>query len=106
MANSFSKLMNSTNNNPSTEEIRRFVQENFSEVDELESAILPDWQENPPILNKIQEPKYKEWLKELNNLWVTLSRRIRRDVEQNPNRYSIIYVNNTFIIPGGRFKGK
>lgn len=97
--------MKATNNSPNRTAVAVFVKENFAMQDELENATLSDWKENPAILKTIQDPGFREWAKNLNNIWKNLARKIKTDVVINPQRHSLIYVNNTFIIPGGRFKG-
>ncbi|XP_032669462.1 trehalase-like isoform X2 [Odontomachus brunneus] len=104
LCDSFNAFMKATNNSPNSTEVDIFVQENFAMQDELENATLPDWKENPAILRLIQDPKFREWAKDLNKIWRMLARKIKSDVIVNPQRHSLIYVNNTFIIPGGRFK--
>lgn len=101
----FNALMKATNNSPNRNEIEAFVGENFAMQDELENSTLPDWKQNPSILNRIHDPQYRDWAKRLNYIWKTLARKINKDLVDNPQRHSLIYVNNTFIIPGGRFKG-
>lgn len=97
--------MKITNNSPNRSEVATFVAENFAMQDELDNATLPDWKENPDFLKSIQDPQFREWAKRLNYIWKTLARKIKDDVMINPQRHSLIYVNNTFVIPGGRFKG-
>jgi len=97
--------MKDTNNSPNRSEVATFVEENFAMQDELDNSTLPDWKENPAILKSIQDPQYREWANRLNYIWKTLARKINNDLVRNPQRHSLIYVNNTFIIPGGRFKG-
>ncbi|XP_020280302.1 trehalase-like [Pseudomyrmex gracilis] len=100
----FNAFMKATNNSPNRTAVAVFVKENFAMQDELENATLSDWKENPAILKTIQDPGFREWAKNLNNIWKNLARKIKTDVVINPQRHSLIYVNNTFIIPGGRFK--
>ncbi|XP_070149009.1 trehalase [Polyergus mexicanus] len=102
--NNFNVLMKATNNSPNRSEVATFVGENFAMQDELDNSTLPDWKENPAILKSIQDPQFREWARRLNNIWETLARKIKDDVMINPQRHSLIYVNNTFIVPGGRFK--
>lgn len=100
----FYQLMNATNNKPSRMQLARYVNENFASSNELTNWTLPDWTENPSILKRIQEPKYREWAKHLNDIWNDLARKMTDDVEKHPDRHSLIYVKNGFIVPGGRFK--
>ncbi|XP_058797817.1 trehalase-like [Phymastichus coffea] len=100
----FQKLMKATNNAPSKDQIRNFVKENFSSMNELENATLPDWNPKPELLEWVRDPLYREWVADLNEIWKGLAKRMTTNVRDNPKRHSLIYVNNTFIIPGGRFK--
>ena len=102
---SFEKLMSESSRNPTKQQVESFVRENFENVDELINATLPDWRANPSIMERIHDPHYRAWVADLNEIWKTLARRMTTDVRDNPSRHSLIYVNNTFIIPGGRFKG-
>lgn len=105
-SNSFYHLMNATGNNPSRSQLTEFVHDNFESSNELINWTLPDWTENPSILSRIQEPKYREWLRHLNEIWKDLARKMNYDVAKYPERHSLIYVKKGFIVPGGRFKGK
>ncbi|XP_076622005.1 trehalase [Colletes latitarsis] len=100
----FYALMNATNNAPNRMQLTRYVNENFASSNELRNWTLPDWTEEPPILKRIQDPKYREWAKDLNRIWKELARKMNDDVAKYPDRHSIIYVENGFIVPGGRFK--
>ncbi|KYN44386.1 Trehalase [Trachymyrmex septentrionalis] len=100
----FNVLMKATSNSPNRTEVAKFVAENFAMRDELDNSTLPDWKENPGILKSIKDLQYRKWAKRLNYIWKTLARKINNDLVVNPQRHSLIYVNNTFIIPGGRFK--
>ncbi|XP_008215783.2 trehalase [Nasonia vitripennis] len=100
----FEALMNATGKNPSKQQVQEFVGANFLEADELLNVTLPDWNPEPAILRRIWDPRYRQWAADLNEIWKGLARRMTTDVRDNPKRHSLIYVNNTFIIPGGRFK--
>ncbi|XP_072763574.1 trehalase [Anoplolepis gracilipes] len=102
--NNFNALMKATNNSPNRSEVAKFVSENFAMQDELDNSTLPDWKENPTILKNIQDPQFREWARRLNYIWKTLARKIKDDVMIDPQRHSLIYVNHTFIVPGGRFR--
>lgn len=97
--------MNSTNGSPNPAQVAAFVEKNFAMQDELDNTTLSDWRENPSILKHIQDSKYRQWAKELNYIWKILAKKINGDLVVNPQRHSLIYVDNPFIIPGGRFKG-
>ncbi|XP_076764889.1 trehalase [Xylocopa sonorina] len=100
----FDKLMNATDNKPSQSQLVQFVNENFVSSNELVNWTLPDWTDSPSILKRISDSKFREWARYLNAIWKELARKISSDVAQNPERHSLIYVDNGFIVPGGRFK--
>lgn len=89
---------------PSNSELITFINENLEDGDELEEWIPPDFTETPSILNRIRDTNYKSWAAGLNQVWKTLARKVKEDVKINPDRYSLIYVPNGFVIPGGRFR--
>lgn len=103
MAN-FTNLMKETNNNPSREQIRSFVDDNFIDGDELINWNPPDFDPNPPLLDQIADPKLRQFAKDIINIWPGLGRKVSSDVAVNSDQYSFIYVPNGFIVPGGRFK--
>ncbi|XP_046735752.1 trehalase-like isoform X2 [Diprion similis] len=102
----FNKMMEATNNNPNHTQVSEFVSQNFASESEseLETWTLPDWQENPPILNRVKDEKMKKWMKKLNGIWPQLARKVKPEVAEHPERHSLIYTPNGFIIPGGRFR--
>ena len=79
------------------------MEDNF-EVEglELERWTPDDWTPEPSILKTLTNEKLIGLAKCLNNLWKELSRKICEDVQTNPSLYSIIYVPNGFVVPGGR----
>lgn len=84
------------------EQIRKFVEDNFEDEGlELESWVPEDWTPNPEFIAKLKKPKLRGLARRINLLWKDLSRKIKDDVKNNPNLYSIIYVPNGFVVPGG-----
>ena len=71
---------------------------------ELESYNNTDWVENPKLLDAIKNSEYREWAKHLCAVWKKLVRSINTNVETNSNRHSLIYLKNSFVVPGGRFR--
>ncbi|XP_038212022.1 uncharacterized protein LOC119832422 [Zerene cesonia] len=100
----FSKLMQKTRQNPSREQIASFVDEHFTEGNELEDWRPPDFDPDPPILKGISDLKLREFAKNVIGLWDKLGRKVNPDVDKQSNQYSFLYVPNGFIVPGGRFK--
>jgi alpha,alpha-trehalase len=81
-------------------QVADFVNRAFEVGDELQPWAPDDWTEKPAFLRKIADPSLKEWAKDLNLLWMNLTRKMADDVHTNPEMYSIIYVPNGFVIPG------
>lgn len=93
-----------TGNNPTKDDVRRFVNENFEPGNELENTTLTDFDPNPKFLDEIKDLDVQNFTRQLILKWPTLARHIKTEVTQNSQLYSIIPVDNPFIIPGGRFR--
>ncbi|XP_046406587.1 trehalase isoform X1 [Ischnura elegans] len=101
----FQKMMNATGSKPSRDDVEKFVNEAFDDPgSEMDIWEPKDWKKHPKFLDKIADPALKEWGKDLNDLWKLLGRKIKDEVAENPEHYSIIYVPNPVIVPGGRFR--
>jgi alpha,alpha-trehalase len=87
------------------DQLVRFVNENFeSPGSELIECDAKDWKERPENLLRIQDPRLKEWALTLNGYWKVLCRRIDPKVKTNPDRHSILWVDEHFIVPGGEYR--
>ncbi|KAI1730024.1 trehalase domain-containing protein [Ditylenchus destructor] len=85
--------------------LNRFIEENFEqEGNELIACDLTDWNERPIMLQLIQDHTLREWSMKLNLIWRELCRQIKPDVLEHPDRFSLLYVPKSFVIPGGRFR--
>lgn len=100
----FDELLNQTNNKPTREQIKQFVNDNFDEDKELEPWTPDNFNNNPSFIKRIRDKRLREFGKNVHNIWPTLGRKVRQEVLDNPERYSLIPVTHGFIIPGGRFK--
>ncbi|XP_050431937.1 trehalase-like isoform X2 [Adelges cooleyi] len=89
---------------PSNTTLKQFINENFEDGNELEEWTPTDFTKNPSIITKIRDQNYKQWTHSLNQIWKTLSRKIKDDVKIHPDKYSLIWVPNGFVIPGGIFE--
>ncbi|KAK0422621.1 hypothetical protein QR680_007677 [Steinernema hermaphroditum] len=88
-----------------TEELRKFVDEHFlEEGTELKQCSIPDWQEDPSSLAAISDPTLRKFALDLNAIWKHLCRETDPKVKESPEKYSLIYVPNRFVVPGGRFR--
>jgi alpha,alpha-trehalase len=55
------------------------------------------------VYNRIKDQNFVQFARELNEIWIELSRKMKDEVKDRPELTSIIYVPNPFIIAGGRF---
>nr|CAD54509.1 trehalase [Caenorhabditis elegans] len=79
------KYGNQSSANLNKSDVQAFVNQYFSAAGtELVVCTPDDWQEKPPKLATIADPKLP--------------------IEQHTSRYSLLYVPNSFIVPGGRFR--
>ncbi|CAL8089382.1 unnamed protein product [Orchesella dallaii] len=100
----FQNMMANTSNNPSVDDVKRFLNENFGERgEELTSWDPVDWKPNPEFLNLIQDETLRQFGSELNALWKELGKVIKPEVRDNPDMFSLVYLPNPVILPGGRF---
>ena len=51
-----------------------------------------------------QDPKYKKFAQKLHQKWLSLGRKVAVDVRDSPSVYSLVYLDNPIIVPGGRFR--
>ncbi|KAG8239747.1 hypothetical protein J437_LFUL017388 [Ladona fulva] len=101
----FELFMNSTNSKPSNVEVKQFVNDTFEPPgSEFEDWEPTDWKPNPKFLDNIKDPALRDWGSKLHDRWKELGRKVKKEVAENPDLYSIIYVPNPVIVPGGRFK--
>ncbi|XP_026288506.1 trehalase isoform X1 [Frankliniella occidentalis] len=100
----FQELLQKTGGTPSRDQVVAFVDQSFEDGDELEEWSPPDWTESPSLLGRVADEEFRAWALELNRLWKVLGRRMKEDVRDNPQLYSLLYVPNGFVIPGGRFR--
>jgi len=91
-------------NVPPMTELVKFIDDHLEDGDELEVWNPPDFTNNPSIANRIRDPNYKQWALGLNHVWKTLARKVKDEVKTHPDKYSLIWVPNGFVIPGGRFR--
>ncbi|CAL8348738.1 unnamed protein product [Arctogadus glacialis] len=88
---------------PST--LRDFVGLYFDKPgQEFEPWTPPDWKDNPKLLDRIEDPALAGWAAKLNQLWKSLGRKIRQEVRDHPELYSLIPTPHPLVVPGGRFR--
>ncbi|KAI1701129.1 trehalase domain-containing protein [Ditylenchus destructor] len=88
-----------------TDELKKFIASYFAPYDsELKNCTPSDHKQHPGKLMTIMDPYMRKWALRLNNLWIDLCREMKEEVKTKNERYSLIYVPNQFIVPGGRFR--
>ncbi|CAI6352751.1 unnamed protein product [Macrosiphum euphorbiae] len=101
----FEEKMESWKYNATKDNVKEFVNTFFDkEGSEFEKWIPTDFISEPKVFNSIKDVQLKNWAKNITTIWLDLGRKIKDDVRSRPEYYSIIYLPNPFIIPGGRFR--
>lgn len=100
----FDDLMAATGENPTRQQLAEFLEVNFEDGNELEDWNPTDYKSQPRFLREINDVVVRDFARNLVRLWPILARKIRPEVMQNADMYSLIPVPNGFIIPGGRFR--
>ena len=94
-------------NNPCLDDknlLEKFVEDNFTLENQMEDVAPEDWVPEPKLLSRISDKDYAYFSQELNARWKILCRKIKTEVADNPDQYSLIYLPNPVIVPGGRFR--
>lgn len=90
---------------PTKPEITKFLETYFEGPNkEFEKWNPTDYVESPAFLDKVKDKELRRFGKDLCKTWGHLGRKIKQDVKTNQERYSLIYLDNPFIVPGGRFR--
>ncbi|KJA17435.1 glycoside hydrolase family 37 protein [Hypholoma sublateritium FD-334 SS-4] len=88
--------------------IVNFVDADFTgEGTELEGAILPGFNANPPFLDNVTETLPKAFAQTVNGFWTQLARTTNSSTlcgSSGKCESTLIPLNHTFVVPGGRFR--
>ena len=103
---------NATFNSSTTEgEIVNFLETDFrGEGLELEAVALPAFNANPAFLNNVSDPLLKAWSQTVHGYWTQLIRSTNTSAlcpegtESGPCESTLVPLNHTFVVPGGRFR--
>ncbi|KAL3846756.1 hypothetical protein ACJMK2_017717 [Sinanodonta woodiana] len=91
--------------NYSKNDLHKFVTDHFAGPgEELQEWKPLDFVENPSFLSDIIDADLKDFAKHLCEIWSDLGKTVKIDVKQNPGKYSFIYLEKPFIVPGKRFR--
>lgn len=101
----YHSFMKKYQNNPSRHQVKQFVIHNFDKNNEEFRKWHPtDWKEKPSFLNNVTHKTYKNFGHALNKIWKVLGRKVKSAVKKEKELYSLIWVPNPVIVPGGRFR--
>lgn len=100
----FQTLLNQTKNQPPRQQLMKFVKDNFEDPgQELSSWVPEDWKPMPKFTYDVYDLPLRNWVREVNEKWKLLGRKMSVDVKDSSYLYTQIYIPNPFVIPGGRF---
>lgn len=77
---------------------------------ELEAVSLAEFNANPAFLNNVTDPLMKAWSQTVHGYWTQLIRSTDQSAlcpegtESGSCESSLIPLNHTFVVPGGRFR--
>jgi alpha,alpha-trehalase len=77
---------------------------------ELEAVALPSFNANPAFLSNVSDPLLKAWSQTVHGYWTQLIRSTNASAlcpegtESGSCESSLIPLNHTFVVPGGRFR--
>ena len=91
-------------NSPSKTQIMTFVREHFVMEEQMDDHVPLDWIERPKLISRIKDRQLAKFASDLNSRWKMLCRKIKNEVQRNPELYSLIYLPHPVIVPGGRFR--
>ncbi|XP_035713254.1 trehalase isoform X1 [Folsomia candida] len=101
----FDAFMKAHKQKPTRDEVGSFVAANF---DEAGSEFAPwnptDWHPDPQFIKNITDPHLQVWATQIHSYWKELGRKIKDDVKNRAELYSMIYTSHPVIVPGGRFR--
>ena len=88
--------------------ITTFVNTDFrGEGQELEALVLPNFNPQPAFLNNVQSPLLRAFTQTVHSYWTQLIRGTNESALCRGGvacESSLIPLNHTFVVPGGRFR--
>ena len=76
--------------------------DHFSIETELEQWTPADWVEDPQF--RVASPEARQLCYKLNDLWKLLGRKVNKTVLDNQEKFSLVFLPNPVVVPGGRFR--
>ena len=100
-----------TNTTITEGDIVNFLDTNFrGEGLELEAVALSNFNDNPAFLNNVSDPLVKAFSQTVHGYWTQLIRNTNQSAlcpegtESGPCESTLVPLNHTFVVPGGRFR--
>ncbi|KAK0423623.1 hypothetical protein QR680_008240 [Steinernema hermaphroditum] len=85
--------------------LQKFIDAHFDPPgSELIESYPEDWVPFPASFLKIEDYHLRRWALHLHRIWRDLCRRVKEDVRDHQELFSLLYVPHPFVIPGGRFR--
>lgn len=78
------------------------MSDHFSPEKELEQWNPSDWVDDPQF--RVSSQEARKLCYKLNDLWKLLGRRVSKTVFDNQEKFSLVYLPNPVVVPGGRFR--
>lgn len=105
-ARAFDALPRLQNNTIPPRVLEQFLSQYFELADSNVIADAPkDFNRIPQnFLPLVHNPQVRKWALQIHELWLELSRKISPSVAMNPNKNTLLPLNNTVLVPGARFR--
>jgi Trehalase len=95
---SFDKFMLTVNNQPSQDQLQKWVEESFDPSgSELENHKPVDHKTNIEVYNRISDNNFKKFASDLNDIWIELSRKMKDEAKVSLRRIEVKEFVNNFI---------
>lgn len=107
--NSIITAAGNSTTNVTIQQVVDFVEANFQgEGLELQALTLPNFNENPPFLDNVSDTLIKAFAQTVHTFWTQLARGTNESTlcgtGGNDCESTLIPLNHTFVVPGGRFR--
>ncbi|XP_044253277.1 trehalase-like isoform X2 [Tribolium madens] len=100
----FDQFLKTTNSRPNRKEIKKFVNEHFKHFQEFDNWVPPDFTPKPDFLDRISDSEIRDFAQKVVKIWPRLARKIKKEVLESSEFFSLLPVPNGFVVPGGRFR--
>nr|XP_018912088.1 PREDICTED: trehalase-like [Bemisia tabaci] len=89
----------------SRSQLQTFIDKNMEDTrSEIVEFLPSEYKEETDLMGRVKSPEYREFLRALQKIWKLLLRKVSLDVKEHEDRYSLIYIEEGFIVAGGHFR--